>query len=160
LLNIIFEVEARKQLNSKTLLIMDDIADSFDYRNKYAIIEYIKEIVDNELFMPIILTHNFDFYRTVASRVNIENNSKFVNRSDEKIELIKGQYFKNVFVSWRKQIYKNNSVFIASIAFLRNIVEYIHGNNNTTYNNLTSILHYKKDTTSGCMPTDTIRNSN
>lgn len=44
LLNIIFEVEARKQSEMETLFIIDDIADSFDYKNKYAIIEYIKDI--------------------------------------------------------------------------------------------------------------------
>jgi len=44
LLNILFEVEARKKSNVETLFILDDIADSFDYKNKYAIIEYLKEI--------------------------------------------------------------------------------------------------------------------
>jgi wobble nucleotide-excising tRNase len=73
LLNIIFETEARKTMNKSTLIIMDDIADSFDYRNKYAIIEYIKDICDNEIFMPIILTHNFGFYRTVAGLIDIKN---------------------------------------------------------------------------------------
>lgn len=43
ILNIIFEIEARKELDQKTILIIDDIADSFDYKNKYAIIEYLKK---------------------------------------------------------------------------------------------------------------------
>ncbi|HRB14917.1 MAG TPA: hypothetical protein PK224_03925 [Nitrospira sp.] len=42
LLNIIFEVRARKELSHKTLYVIDDIADSFDYKNKYAIVEYAK----------------------------------------------------------------------------------------------------------------------
>ncbi len=42
ILNIIFEFEARKEVNQKTLFVIDDIADSFDYKNKYAIIEYLK----------------------------------------------------------------------------------------------------------------------
>jgi energy-coupling factor transporter ATP-binding protein EcfA2 len=158
LLNIIFEIEARKELSRRTLLIMDDIADSFDYRNKYAIIEYIKEIVENDLFMPIILTHNFDFYRTVAGRVNIKNNSNFVNKSNEMIELIHGQYFENVFDSWRGQIYKNSAVFIASIAFLRNIVEYIDGKEDAIYKNLTSLLHFKKNPGDGYIATDVMTN--
>src|SRR5699024_662214 len=70
LLNVIFEIEARKKISNKTLLVIDDIADSFDYRNKYAIIEYLKEIVNIESFFPIMLTHNFDFYRTVAGRLS------------------------------------------------------------------------------------------
>lgn len=60
ILNIIFEIETRKQNAGHTVLIIDDIADSFDYKNKYAIIEYLKEI-SNFKFRQIILTHNFDF---------------------------------------------------------------------------------------------------
>ena len=41
ILNIIFEVEARKKANQETLFVFDDIADSFDYKNKYAIIQYL-----------------------------------------------------------------------------------------------------------------------
>ena len=68
ILNIIFEIEARKKANQDTIFIIDDIADSFDYKNKYAIIEYLKEIAENACFNQIILTHNFDFFRTINSR--------------------------------------------------------------------------------------------
>ncbi|MFO0704840.1 MAG: hypothetical protein U0517_02585 [Candidatus Andersenbacteria bacterium] len=61
ILNIIFEIRARKKANQKTLLIVDDIADSFDYKNKYAIVEYLKDISEDDNFFQIILTHNFDF---------------------------------------------------------------------------------------------------
>jgi hypothetical protein len=30
------------------LLVVDDIADSFDYKNKYAIIQYLKDIAEEE----------------------------------------------------------------------------------------------------------------
>lgn len=145
LLNIIFEVQARKELGKTTLLIMDDIADSFDYRNKYAIIEYIKDIVDSNLFMPIILTHNFDFYRTVAGRVGIKPTSNFVKKNMQEIKLVHGQYFENVFDSWRNQVYKNNTIFISSISFIRNLVEYTRGKKDDCYLNLTSLMHYKKN---------------
>jgi wobble nucleotide-excising tRNase len=42
ILNIIFEIEERKKTSMDNLLIFDDIADSFDYKNKYAIIEYLR----------------------------------------------------------------------------------------------------------------------
>lgn len=71
MLNVIFEIEARKGLSSHTLIIIDDIADSFDYKNKYAIIEYLKEIIEDNSFFVILLTHNFDFFRTVQRRLNI-----------------------------------------------------------------------------------------
>ena len=73
LLNIIFEVEARKEDKQETLFVIDDIADSFDYKNKYAIIEYLQDIssVKND-FYQIILTHNFDFHRTISHRLDMQ----------------------------------------------------------------------------------------
>lgn len=156
LLNIIFEIEARKELGKSIFLIMDDVADSFDYRNKYAIIEYIKEIVDCDLFMPIILTHNFDFYRTVAGRVGIKSTSYFVNKNEEKLTLIQGQYFENVFNEWRNQVYKNDKIFISAIAFVRNLIEYTYGNTDSIYKNLTSLLHFKRVEVEGVMASDNI----
>ena len=49
ILNIIFEVEARKKTRTETIFVFDDIADSFDYRNKYAIIQYMHDISNEEL---------------------------------------------------------------------------------------------------------------
>ena len=60
ILNIIFEVEVRRQQRRETLFVIDDIADSFDYKNKYAIIQYLQDISEDALFKQIILTHNFD----------------------------------------------------------------------------------------------------
>jgi hypothetical protein len=54
-LNIIFEVEARKKAEQKTVFVVDDIADSFDYKNKYAIIQYLQDISETPYFYQIIL---------------------------------------------------------------------------------------------------------
>jgi wobble nucleotide-excising tRNase len=70
ILNIIFEIRARKKADQKTLLIIDDVADSFDYKNKYAIVEYLKEISEDENFFQIILTHNFDFLKLLLNWLN------------------------------------------------------------------------------------------
>ena len=43
ILNIIFVVEARMKEGAETLIVIDDLADSFDYQNKYAIIEYLND---------------------------------------------------------------------------------------------------------------------
>ena len=73
MLNILFEIEARRKAKQDTLIVVDDIADSFDYKNKYAIIQYLTDISDDPHFKQIILTHNFDFYRTVESRFLISD---------------------------------------------------------------------------------------
>lgn len=69
ILQNLFEIETRKSQNVETLIVFDDIADSFDYKNKYAIIEYLADLIGNEKFSLLILTHNFDFYRTVVSKL-------------------------------------------------------------------------------------------
>jgi ABC-type lipoprotein export system ATPase subunit len=75
LLNIIFEIKARVNNNQKTLFIVDDIADSFDYKNKYAIVEYLNDIMNNSHFYLMIFTHNFDFFRTINNRLSIKKGS-------------------------------------------------------------------------------------
>ena len=51
ILNVLFEIETRRKQFATTFLVIDDIADSFDYKNKYAIIEYLKDIFDSGQFL-------------------------------------------------------------------------------------------------------------
>jgi hypothetical protein len=69
LMYVIFEIKARLKGNKKTIVVFDDVADSFDYKNKYAIIEFLKDLSSEENLKLVVLTHNFDFYRTFQSRV-------------------------------------------------------------------------------------------
>lgn len=153
LLNVLFEIEARIIEGKEILLIIDDIADSFDYRNKYAIIEYLKDITEKGLFKVIILTHNFDFYRTVACRINLKTTSHFSIKSDKEIRLEKGEYHENVFGKWKSHIYNENKFFVAAIPFIRNIIEYTNGGECDEYKMLTSLLHFKEE------PEDKLKNT-
>ena len=145
ILNIIFEVRARKNANLETIFIVDDIADSFDYKNKYAIIEYLKEISEEPLFYQIILTHNFDFHRTISSRLNMGRNNKLNTiRTTSGISLVTEKYQNNPFSHWKDNLHTNSEMLIASIPFVRNIAEY--SGHNATFSNLTSLLHFKADT--------------
>lgn len=144
ILNIIFEVKARIREEQKTVFIVDDIADSFDYKNKYAIIEYLKDISNNPLFKQIILTHNFDFYRTISSRFDLNREQKLhAIKTNDKIILKEEKYQGNPFLYWKKHL-NNIEMLIASIPFVRNIAEYM--GDTTNLNKLTSLLHIKNDT--------------
>jgi len=145
ILNIIFEVEARKEGNQKTLFVIDDIADSFDYKNKYAIIEYLKEIADEDHFCQIILTHNFDFFRTLESRFVGRKQSCMIVKTDENIELIDAEYLKP-FSYFKSKLHSNDYILIASIPFIRNLVEYTKNSQDDDFVKLTSLLHIKPDT--------------
>ena len=148
LLNIIFEVETRKHEQRKTLFIVDDIADSFDYKNKYAIISYLHEIAKFDFFYQIIMTHNFDFFRTIQSRLLSKSswsNSLIAQKSIDKIELSNGgnKDITDPFNDWRQNVNGNNTILIAMIPFVRNLVEYSVGKKDDSYSLLTNLLHMK-----------------
>jgi len=146
ILNIIFEVEARLQSNQETLFVVDDIADSFDYKNKYAIIEYLKDISNESIFKQIILTHNFDFYRTVSSRLDMNRENKLQTiKTLKEIQLVEEKYQNNPFIFWKNNFHLSGkeSMLIALIPFVRNIAEYSGSNDNKL--KLTSLLHIKED---------------
>lgn len=144
ILNIVFEVEARKRNGQQTLFIVDDIADSFDYKNKYAIIEYLKDISNDNNFKQIILSHNFDFYRSVSKRLGLPRTHKLhAIRNNTDIRLVQEKYQKNPFMHWKEHL-DNDIMLIASIPFVRNLVEY--SGDKATEDKLTSLLHIKSDT--------------
>ena len=149
LLNIIFQIETRKKINTDQLFIIDDIADSFDYKNKYAIIEYLKDIADDPKFKMIILTHNFDFYKTIKKRLegvnNWEGNLKAIKSANE-VNLVPGEK-QDVFPLLRKNFATCEKSFISCIPFVRNLIEYTVGTKNTNYLTLTSLLHIKPTNT-------------
>jgi len=153
LLYVIFEFKSRIEKGIKTLVIVDDIADSFDYKNKYAIIEFLKELVDEDLLRFIVLTHNFDFYRTFQSRILDTakwDNSYIAQKQAGKVALLKGgnKDVVNPFEIWKKNFSENGAMLVSMIPLVRNLVEYRDGTSNTTYQKLTSMLHIKPDSMS------------
>lgn len=146
IMQIIFEIEARKREGNDTLVVFDDIADSFDYQNKFAIIEYIKDMNDAGIFKTIVLTHNFDFYRTLSSRLGLGNSVFMTNVSnDGTIELKRGQYRKDLF-SYLIDGNHDNKQLISIIPFARNLIEYMEGQS-MDYIKLTSCMHVKQGQT-------------
>lgn len=149
LLNIIFQIETKKNISSDQLIVIDDIADSFDYKNKYAIIEYLKDISDDPKFKMIILTHNFDFYKTIKKRLdgvnNWEGNLKAVKNLNE-VSLVIGEK-RDVFPLLRRNFATCEKSFISCIPFVRNLIEYTIGTDNSNYLILTSLLHVKPEYT-------------
>lgn len=147
ILQMLFDIESRKKNTLPTLVIFDDIADSFDYKNKYAIIEYIRELHCDNQFKLIILTHNFDFYRTVTARLDINRKACFMatKSNERKIELFELGYRESVIKYFKKNV-SRQKIFISTIPFLRNIIEYTKDQTGLDYLKLTSCLHIKATT--------------
>lgn len=149
--------KAKKNKEKKFLLILDDIADSFDYKNKYAIIEYLFDISRIENINLLILTHNFDFYRTASNRLQKNYENMFLAEKDERnvIKLkefkYKKDYFNNAILknlqddcSKGMSEYEHKIELIASIPFFRNINEYLQENDKSI--ELINFLHIKEKT--------------
>lgn len=164
ILNVIFEIKSRQLQNKKTLFIIDDIADSFDYKNKYAIVEYLNDLSKEDNFCSIILTHNFDFYRTITSRLDIPRNNKLhAIKLPNETRLIPEVYQKAPFITWQNcmracQYYDKTYTcddakkhIVALIPFVRNLIEYSSSTDSSTaygddFNALTCLLHHKDST--------------
>lgn len=145
-LNVLFEIEARKKAGQSTLILVDDIADSFDYKNKYAIIQYLMDIAEGPHFKQILLTHNFDFYRTVESRFVGYANCRMVAKTNVGVALEPAEGVKNVFIrDWKTAFFSNPLKQIACISFMRNLIEYTRGEHDAAFLKLTSLLHWKAD---------------
>ncbi|HEX3942283.1 MAG TPA: hypothetical protein VHX11_12430, partial [Acidobacteriaceae bacterium] len=146
ILQVLFEVSIRKKKNQETLLVIDDIADSFDYQNKYAILHYLIEVGEDHLFKQIIMTHNFDFFRSILGRARVRDNSFIATKGSDGITLKAPEGINNPFVNvWKREFFGDDLKKIASICFLRNLIEYTKGDTDTSFKTLTSLLHCKPD---------------
>lgn len=155
LLYILFDLERIRQQASagggQFLIIADDIADSFDYKNKYAIIEYLNDLGNTTGVDLLILTHNFDFYRTVKLRLNVIRNNCYIAQRDEEgiVSVTEFKYqkdfFKNVIIAGINDGHIDNDekkkLLFSSIPFYRNLCEY--SGKEIEYSKLTCFLHIK-----------------
>lgn len=145
LLQVLFEVAIRRKNNTETLFVIDDIADSFDYQNKYAILHYLIELGEDPLFHQLIMTHNFDFFRSVIGRARVRENAFVAEKTSEGITLREPEGINNPFVNiWKRDFFAEDLKKIASICFIRNLIEYTKGHTDE-FKTLTSLLHCKPD---------------
>ena len=165
LLYVLFELERIRKLASsgtgKYLIVADDIADSFDYKNKYAIIEYLSDLAKTNGIDLLVLTHNFDFYRTVKSRLSIERAKCLVAQREPSGKVVvtvfkyQKDFFKNVVINGIKSgditTDAKKKLLISSIPFYRNLCEY--NGDDASYLKLTCFLHLKTTP----LDTETIR---
>jgi purine-nucleoside phosphorylase len=142
ILNVLFEIEIRKNAGTPILITIDDIADSFDYKNKYAIVEYLKDIAQVGHFYLLILTHNFDFHRIIGSRNKLVRQRRLMaSKTTQEIKLNPEKYQNDVFTAWKAGMHQNERFMLASIPFVRNLSEYC--GHKASYDTLTSLLHIK-----------------
>ncbi|MGB4595464.1 MAG: hypothetical protein WBI14_06120 [Anaerolineaceae bacterium] len=160
LLYILFDLEKLRQEapqgNDYYLIIADDVADSFDYKNKYAIIEYLNDLSTTKNIDLLILTHNFDFFRTVFSRLGVYRQNRLIaqRNDDGRIQISTFKYGDDFFKKNIVEKFNNKKscedekkkLLISSITFYRNLCEYYEVKEDAEiYEKLTSFLHIKSN---------------
>lgn len=153
ILYFLFDLNISINKNNETFVILDDIVDSFDYKNKYAMIEYISELSKEGDIICWVLTHNFDFFSSCKYRVGGKFDKYYIKHSKDSESFQKFNESiigggMELFSNWKK-ILDNNSdekKFISLIPVCRNLVELKYGKEDDKYKTLCSILHYRINT--------------
>lgn len=137
ILKFIVEYEANKEKNP--FIILDDIVETFDYANRYAFIEYINDLVNQDVPV-IVLTHNFEFYRTLSGRIPKLVNCVATSNDSGEVDISEnGNILRNI-----ENVLKINNELelLFSIPFVREANMVLQKDVEL----LTNCLHYKKDT--------------
>lgn len=145
ILNFLLELKIKILNYNRTIVVVDDIVDSFDYKNKYATVAYLDELSRNTSIQMLIMTHNFDFYRTM-SRSEMKKYIAFGINGKITLEPFVDFSGFTTLKNWKKY-YKNDNVKIANyyslIPFARSLEELRNGDSRI-YKVLTKALHYKQ----------------
>lgn len=121
----------------------------------FLFIEYLNDLGKTSGIDLLILTHNFDFYRTLKLRLGVNRTNCFIAQRDEEgtISVTEFKYqrdfFKNVVIDGIRDGNITNDdkkkLLISSVPFYRNLCEYSEIDTGATsrYAKLTCFLHLK-----------------
>lgn len=148
MINVILEIERNILLGENFTVILDDAVDSFDYKNKYGIIDYLIDIKDNPNIQLIIFTHNFDFYRSSILALGKSSVSQYFVYRDIATEEItffnsknKGYYLEiSNFNNWKNT--PSLSQYFAMLPFARNILQLESNSHAPNVVKIDSYLHF------------------
>ena len=149
LINFIITIESLRKNNEEITIVLDDAVDSFDYKNKYGLIDYLCEIKNDPNIQLIILTHNFDFYRTsILALGKSQCNKYFAYKNLDNV--ITFYSTKNKHHHYYLEIsnfnnWKNNpsiEKYIALIPFVRNLAQLKTSGKNSEVKYIDSFFHY------------------
>lgn len=140
-------------------VILDDIADMFDSRNRMAMVEFLRSLtvrVPNVRW--IFFSHNYDVYRYLSNRLYVAGSNRFIAtkrmEGSKNIVTLSRDYYAgggDPFRNWAKNI-NNKEKFLALIPFVRQLILFTRDEGRSTSDSkvnhaknkeiLTHLLHY------------------
>lgn len=145
--------EVRAFCNKQTIVIADDILDSFDNKNVIHIMSLIKKAIEKEKPTFLSFTHDFEIFRIINEELNVNReNAYLIVRNNQKISTEKLYISKGNLEEYIQEDLKNKNSdelntlrFLISAACVRDDIKRILGHNNNIYIKITSLLHIKDD---------------
>lgn len=138
------EMRSKIGETEELVIVLDDIVETFDYRNRAGFLSYIHKLLENENNSLILLTHNFEFYNRVYRSVSKDHMNALVASADKqgnvKIGKNKNIHF-DVFNQFESPTIKQ---FLYRIPFYRELANL--NNNKILSDELTCCLHFKEKT--------------
>ena len=147
------EFEQSVKTEKTKFVILDDIADMFDSRNRMAMIEYLQSLAEvPSNICWIIFSHNYDFCRCLSNRLGLPRSNRLVaTKRTENLKNIvtvsedKYQKPENPFRYLRENVCEPKG-FLALIPFVRQLIYFTrdvsHAKVKRDETILTRCLHY------------------
>lgn len=147
LINLIIEIEKERIKGSPFTIVLDDAVDSFDYKNKYGIIDYLVDVNKDPNIQLIIFTHNFDFYRSsILAFGKVTTNQYFMYKDDNNditfYDSKNKHYYLEVckFNDWKNA--PTASQYYSLIPFFRSTMQLESNSHNPDVQAIDEYLHY------------------
>jgi hypothetical protein len=139
------------EADNKTIVIADDIFDSFDNKNVINIMKILNKVLSIRKPILIFFTHDFEIFGSFNKFFKIKDESSFfISRDKETLEIsnlnVKETTLEEYVVN---KITDESPIQIKIIYFLvlsvygRNLIERTLGQKNIYYESLTSLIHLK-----------------
>ena len=140
----------------KGYVILDDIADMFDSRNRMAMVEFLRSLTARAPNVRwIFFSHNYDVYRYISNRLCVAEGNRFIatKRTEgfKNIVTLSRDYYAgegDPFKDWAENIDKKKK-FLALIPFVRQLILFTRDDRRSSEDDhsknkeiLTHLLHY------------------
>lgn len=136
-----------------SVIVADDIFDSFDNKNIINIVNFMKKIIAYKNPILCLFTHDIEIFRILNKDLEIPKYSSYVLlRKENEIVFQDLSITDGTFEEYIKSSIKNdNSIqekslyFIVMLIYGRNLIERTLGSSSHEYQKITSLLHLKND---------------
>lgn len=143
----------KQSANNKTIVIADDVFDSFDNKNVVNTIDLLNNFCLIKKPVLLLFTHDIEIFRVLNKRMKIDKECSYmITRKDtvmkfKAITIKEGtleEYIQN-FIEQEIPVEIKSLYLLCLLVYGRNLVERTFGMDKKYYLKITSLMHIKKD---------------